>query len=264
MKSLLYLFYFIFGLYIIVCILLYLLQEKIVFFPEKLPNDFEFRFAGDFEEKFFQVDDETTIHALHFFSENPEGVIIYFHGNAGSLRDWGHVADDFVKMNYDVLISDFRGYGKSTGGMSENSFYEDAQLLFDFLLAKYKAEEIIIYGRSLGTGVAVDLASKNKAKQLILETPFTSFVNLAKDRFKIFPVSLLLKYRFDSASKIKSVDYPIHIFHGTNDEVIPYAEATFLNRIIDRPDVLTTIPNGYHNNLPEYPMYWTKIKALLQ
>lgn len=250
--------------YVFVCILLYFLQERMIFFPEKLEKDFQFQFKGDFEEKFFQVDEQTTLHALHFFSENPKGVILYFHGNAGSLRDWGYIADDFVNLGYDILIPDYRGFGKSTGAMSETNFYQDAQMLFDFLAEKYATEKIVIYGRSLGTGIAVDLATKNKAQQLILETPFTSFGNLAASRFKIFPVRVLLQFPFKTDEKISKINFPIHLFHGTKDEVIPYSESEKLISILKQPNALTTIENGFHNNLGTSEKYWEKIKELLQ
>ncbi len=261
---LLYFFYFLTALYVLICILLYFFQERLIFFPQKLAVDHTFHFNGEFEEKFFQVDDETTIHALHFFSENPKGVILYFHGNAGSLDDWGEVADDFVKMDYDVLISDFRGFGKSTGEMSEASFNQDAQMLYDFLLEKYDAQKISIFGRSLGTGVAVDLASKNKAERLILETPFANFADLAQSRFKIFPVKALLKFDFSNKDKMEKVDCPIHIFHGTNDEVIPYNHAIKLESVLKQGSTFTTIKFGNHNNLFTFEEYWTKIKAILK
>jgi len=256
--------YFLVGLYVLICILLYFFQSKIIFFPQKLPVDYTFHFNGEFEEKFFQVDESTMIHALHFFSKKPKGVILYFHGNAGALDSWGEVADDFVKMDYDVLISDFRGFGKSTGKMTEVGFYEDAQMLFDFLLEKYDASQITIYGRSLGTGIATDLASKNKAKQLILETPFSNFTKLAQSRFKIFPVKFLSKYRFENDLKIPQINYPIHIFHGTHDQVIPYENASQLKSILNHNNTFTTIKNGGHNNLFTFPEYWTKIKAILK
>ncbi|MFK7773210.1 MAG: alpha/beta hydrolase [Saprospiraceae bacterium] len=256
--------YFIVGLYLLICILLYFFQDRLIFFPQKLAVDHTFNFVGDFEEKFFQVDDKTMVHALHFFSKNPKGVILYFHGNAGALDDWGEVADDFVKMDYDVLISDFRGFGKSTGEMTEANFNQDAQMFYDFLLEKYDASEIIIYGRSLGTGVAVDLASKNKAQQLILETPFANFADLAQNRFKIFPVKALLKFSFSNKDKIGKVDYPIHIFHGTNDEVIPYHHAKELESELKPTSTFTTIEFGSHNNISTFQEYWTKIKAILK
>ncbi len=247
-----------------ICVLLYFFQTKLIFFPQKLPIDHTFHFNGEFEEKFFQVDDKTMIHALHFFSKNPKGVILYFHGNAGSLEDWGEVADDFVKMDYDVLIADFRGFGKSKGKMSEANFNHDAALLYDFLLKKYDADQIIIYGRSIGSGVAVDLASSSKAKCLILETPFANFADLAQSRFKIFPVKALLKFSFANKDKMEKIDFPIHIFHGTNDEVIPYDHAKELKTVLKEGSTFTTIDFGNHNNLFTFQEYWTKIKAILQ
>lgn len=256
--------YFIAGLYLLLCLLLYFFQERLIFFPQKLAVDHTFNFEGDFEEKFFQVDEKTMVHALHFFSKNPKGVILYFHGNAGALDDWGEVADDFVKLNYDVLISDFRGFGKSTGEMSEVNFNQDAQMLYDFLLENYDATQIIIFGRSLGTGIAVDLAVNNKAQQLILETPFANFADLAQSRFKIFPVKALLKFGFSNKDKMEKIDYPIHIFHGTNDEVIPHSHAKELQSALKPGSTFTTIKFGNHNNLFTFQEYWTKIKAILK
>ena len=255
--------YFIAGLYLLICLLLYFFQDRLIFFPQKLAVDHTFHFDGDFEEKFFQVDNKTMVHALYFFSKNPKGVILYFHGNAGALDDWGEVADDFVKLDYDVLISDFRGFGKSTGIMSEANFNQDAQMLYDFLLEKYDPAQIVIYGRSLGTGVAVDLAAGNKAQQLILETPFANFADLAQSRFKVFPVKALLKFSFANKDKIGKVDYPIHIFHGTNDEVIPYNHAKELQSVLKPASTFTTIEFGSHNNISTFQEYWTKIKAIL-
>ena len=264
MKILFKFFYFLVGLYLLICILLYFFQDRLIFFPQKLAIDHTFHFNGEFEEKFFQIDENTTIHALHFFAENPKGVILYFHGNAGSLDGWGGVADDFVKMNYDVLIADFRGFGKSTGKMSEANFYQDAQMLYDFLLEKYEESNIIIYGRSIGSGIAVDLASKNNAKQLILETPFANFAELAQSRFKIFPVKALLKYGFPNKDKIENINYPIHVFHGTNDEVIPFSHAKELESVLKTGSTFTTIPSAGHNNLFTFSEYWAKIKTILK
>lgn len=264
MKLLLQFLFLLAGLYLLLCILLYFFQERLIFFPQKLAIDHQFHFAEEFEEKFFQVDDETMVHALHFFSKNPKGVILYFHGNAGALDNWGEVADDFVKMDYDVLISDFRGFGKSTGKISEVGFYQDAQMMYDSLLENYDASQIIIYGRSLGSGVAVDLAAKNKAQQLILETPFANFADLAQSKFKIFPVKALLKFGFPNKDKMRKIDYPIHIFHGTNDQVIPYHHAKELQSVLNTGSTFTTIKLGNHNNLFTFQEYWTKIKAILK
>jgi fermentation-respiration switch protein FrsA (DUF1100 family) len=264
MKMLLYLLFFLGGLYSLICYLLYFFQEHLIFFPQKLAIDHTFNFDGDFEEKYFHVDEETTIHALYFFAQNPKGVILYFHGNAGSLEDWGGVADGFVKLNYDVLISDFRGFGKSTGKISELGLYQDAQMLYDVLLENIDASKITVLGRSLGTGVAVDLVSKNKVKRLILETPFSSFADLAQSRFKIIPVKVLLKYSFPNKGKLKKVNCPVHILHGTNDQVIPYSHARKLKSDLKSGWTFTNIKSGNHNNLSLFQEYWNRIESILK
>ena len=250
-------------IYLVICALLYIFQDKVIFFPEKLSAEYEFRFARDFEEKYFQIDEDTKLNAIHFLAKNKKGTILYFHGNAGSLDGWGDVATEFVDLGYDVLLPDYREFGKSTGPFSEQALYDDARFLYDFLLAENEAQDIVIYGRSLGTGVAVDLASKVKAKQLILETPFGNFPQMAQERFKIFPVKSLLKYQFRNDLKIKKITCPIHIFHGTKDQVVPYSESQQLIRILEDESILTTLPNGGHNNLETFPLFWRKMKEIL-
>lgn len=263
--------YLLIGIYFLVCILLFFFQERLIFFPQKLPLDHTFHFAGDFEEKYFQIDENTTIHALHFYAKDPKGVILYFHGNAGSLDDWGSVANDFVKMNYDVLIPDYRSFGKSVGEVSEEGFYQDAQFLYDSLLEKYNPNQITIFGRSLGSGVATHLAAKNPAERLILETPFSNFRELAQSKFLVFPVKFLSKFKFENNKKLPKIKYPIHIFHGKNDFVIPYQNAIQLKPLLKKQnnnsgeqDAFVTIENGGHNNLFASELYWKKLKSILK
>ncbi len=116
------------GLYLVVCGLLYVYQERFIFFPEVVSPDFPYRFAVPFEEVTWQVDG-ATIHAVHFRVAQPKGVILYLHGNAGSVRSWGHVAEELVTHGGDVLMPDYRGYGKSTGTItSEQVLHDDAAL----------------------------------------------------------------------------------------------------------------------------------------
>lgn len=263
--------YFLLATYCLLCILLFFFQERLIFFPQKLPLDHTFLLTGDFEERYFQVDETTTIHTLHFYAENPKGVILYFHGNAGSLEGWGDVANDFVQLGYDVLISDYRSFGKSTGKISEEGLYQDGQLLYDFLLEKYDPTQITIFGRSLGTGVATHLAANNPAKRLILETPFSNFIDLAQSKFKIFPVKFLSKFKFENNKKNSKIKYPIHIFHGTKDFVIPYQNAVQLKTLLKEEnaesglgDSFITIENGGHNNLFTSKLYWEQLKMILK
>lgn len=255
---------FLLALYIMIGASLYFLQEKILFLPTTLSQDYQFEFRYPFEELFFETAENVSINAIHFKTENPKGVILYFHGNAGDLSRWGIVGEHFVSLNYDVLIMDYRTYGKSKGKLSEQGFYEDADYCYNYLLKSYSEDDIIVYGRSLGTGIATYLSSKHHPKQLILETPYYSILDVAKHRFPIFPVKTLLKYEFPSHEFIKTVNCPITMFHGTEDTVIPYRSAYKLKSVA--PQNITrfiTIEGGGHNNLISFELYKEGIKDVL-
>ena len=213
---------------------------------------------------FLKTEDGAVINAIHFKTENPKGVILYFHGNAGNLSRWGEITEFFVEKNYDVFVMDYRTYGKSTGKLSEQALYKDAQMCYDYILERYKKTEIIIYGRSLGTGMATYLASNNNPKKLILETPFYSLADVAKGRFSLFPTKKLLKYDFPSYKYVQDVICPISIFHGTDDGVIPYASGIKLFNSMEQKDkVFFTIENGEHNNLVEFEAYHSQLQKIL-
>lgn len=252
------------GLYVMIASALYFLQEKMMFLPTTLERNYEYRFNQPFEELFFNTDKGATINALHFKTENPKGVILYFHGNAGDLSRWGSITEYFVEKNYDVLVMDYRTYGKSMGKLNEDAFYKDGQYCYNYVLKHYKGNEITLYGRSLGTGIASYLASENTPKQLILETPYYSIEDVAKQRFPMLPVNKLLKYRFPTFRYLKKTDCPITIIHGTEDDVVPYSSAKKLSELdIDHLDFIT-IKNGNHNNLVEFAEYHSAITEVLE
>lgn len=251
------------GVYLITGVLLFAFQEHMVFLPTKLPQDYEYDFSLPFKELFLNTDGGT-INALHFKVNEPKGVIIYFHGNSGDLSRWGNVAKTFIPFNYDVLVVDYRTFGKSKGELSEIAFYKDAQHCYDYLLQHYSDKDIIVYGRSIGTGVAAYVASKNKPSHLILETPYHSISDLAELRFPIFPFKSLLKYKFPTYQFIKDVECPITIFHGKLDEVVPFSSAEKLyNSTKSETLNFVIFENGNHNNLSTFPKYQEHLKKIL-
>ncbi len=244
--------------------MLYFLQEKLIFLPSKLPQEFEFSFRHDFEEVNLTTEDGSLLNSIHFKHDNPKGLILYFHGNAGDLSRWGNVTSFFVDRKYDVLVMDYRTYGKSTGKLSEDALHSDAQLFYDYACKQYDEDQIILYGRSLGTGIAAKLASKNNPNKLILETPYYSLMEVARDRFPFLPITLLMKYRLLTYEFIQSVSCPISIFHGTNDNVIPYKSGRRLfDAIPQQAKVFYTIAKGGHNNLIEFDDYLNGINKAL-
>jgi uncharacterized protein len=242
---------------------LYRFQESLIFFPEKLPLDYEFAFPkASFEEVTINVE-SAQLHALHFKSQNSKGVIFYLHGNAGNLGSWGHVAFPFIDFGYDVFILDYRGYGKSTEKIeSEKQLLEDCIQAYQYIEKQYRPEQIILFGRSIGTGPLIYIASQKYVSKVILETPYSSLIDLAKIHFPIIP-SILLKYKLNAIDWVRKVKAPIYIFHGTEDDVIPIEIGKRLSQSIQGEHEFNTIAGGNHNNLSEYQEYWDKMRRIL-
>ncbi len=232
--------------------------------PEVLSLRYSYRFDSNFEERNFIISDNVTINAIHFKSDSSKGVIFYHHGNAGSLARWGEIGEYFVRYGYDVLIYDFRGYGKSTGKKTMKDLYEDSQFIYDELKKEYNEDDIVVYGRSLGSGIATWVAAQNKPGKLILETPFYSLTDVAVRHYPIFPHKYLLKYPFPSYRFIEQVTCPIYFFHGTGDNVVDYQSGKKLfMRVNNAESEFFTIEGGSHNDLSDYDGYTLNLKKIL-
>jgi len=251
-------------IYVMIGGLLYTLQEKMLFLPSVLADDYTFQFDTPFKEVNLKPEKEVLINALHFKAEQSQGVILYFHGNAGDLSRWGHIAAHFVKYDYDVFVIDYRTYGKSKGELSEQAFFDDAQYCYQYLMKTYNEENIIVYGRSLGTGIAAHLASNNKPQHLILETPYYSIADVAQHRFPIFPVKYLLRYHFKTFEVLPNVNCPIHIIHGTNDKIVPYESGKKLTELGIKNLSFVTLKEGEHHNLNTFNTYHKTIASILK
>lgn len=250
------------SLYLLICILLYAFQEKLLFFPQKLPADYVFSFSHPFEEGDFPTADGTSLNTVLFKSDSAKGVVLFLHGNGGSIAGWGDGAGIYLMNSYDVLYLDYRGYGKSTGKISsEAQLMQDAQQVYDVLKQKYGESKIIISGTSIGTGMAVQLAAKNNPKQLILVSPYASLKQLIGEKVPVVP-RFIVKYSLASKNYMKAVKCPISVLHGDNDVVIPHKHALQLKEIDDRTDL--TILEGYgHNDLTASGVYRKKIQEIL-
>lgn len=249
------------------CGLFYIRQENIIFYPEPLPHDFKYSFPSRFEEITLPVDD-AAINALLFKADNPKGVILYFHGNAGNLQGWGEIAPEFTSRGYDILIPDYRGFGKSTGKLKhEEMLHRDAAHAYNYLKGRYPEDKIIIYGRSIGTGIAVYLAKSMKPRLIILETPFFSLLDTAKYHHPYMPQKLLasiLKYPLRTDLWISDVSCPVYLFHGTKDDIVPYSSSERLLTLIKTEKKLVAIPGGGHNNLSDFPLYHEQLDLILR
>lgn len=257
------LFIFIIVIILFLLILAGCFQEKLMFFPEKLSPGFRYNFRIPFEEVNYHPEEDVTINALHFKADSSKGVILYMHGNAGSLQSWGSLGETFVSAGYDLLIFDYRGFGKSTGKISEKALYSDAQFIYDKLKDQYGEDKITVYGRSIGTGIAAYIAAHNSPRRLILETPYYNMSDLAGNLYPAIP-RFLLRYKFATNEYLPRTKARVYIFHGTDDEVIYYGSSEKLKKHFKEGDTLIAIPGGHHNDLESYPEFSSGLKKALE
>ena len=243
----------------------YIVQERLIFVPNLIKKEASINIISEHEDIVVYTPEKGSIHGMLIKSEQSKGVIIYFHGNTGSLYKWSVLAEELTHYGYDVFPFDYRGYGRSTGRRTEEIMHEDAQHVYDHIVNRYGENRVFLYGRSLGTGFAVKLGSKNNPKGMILETPFDHFSNVADFHFPFIPHKLLLKYRFENDKFIKDVKCPILILHGTRDRIVPFKLAVNLfEQISDGvQSQLITIPRGRHNNLASFALFREKINEFL-
>jgi len=245
------------------CLFFYFFQDYFFFRPEMLPKNFEYRYPFPFTEHTFEMEDGGVINALQFKVPNSQGVVFYLKGNSRSLKGWGKFAKDFVSKGYDFFMIDYRGFGKSKGRRTESILLNDAQTVYKWLSKEYPEDQIVVYGRSLGSGIGARLASWNDPRMLILDSPYFSFYHQIRQYGWWLPLRYLLRYQLRTDQFIKKVTCPIYIIHGNKDRLISYAQGKRLHEISADRSTLITIEGGGHNNLPDFPEYHENLYDIL-
>ena len=209
--------------YIVVIIFVYFYQRNLLYHPSEnnYQND---TIQFNHQEIFIKVNDEIKLKSWIINKDLKNfKTLVFFHGNAGDLSNRIYKLNELDKLDINILLISWRGFSGNEGYPTEKNLYEDAEAAIKWLnKKKVSNSQIILYGESLGTGVAVEIASKNNFNSIILESPFTSIENSAKIYYPYLPVSFLLKDRYDSISKIKKINSPILIMHGRKDDIVPF------------------------------------------
>ncbi len=227
--------------------LLYFAQGSFVF----VRGGSVWRTPGDlgwqYEDVTVPVDGETT-HGWLVPSDRPRGVVLFSHGNAGTIADRLETVDVFRKLGFDVLVYDYGGYGRSTGRPSESRCHADVRAMWDYLtkVREIPAERIVLFGRSIGAAPAVDLAVEHTPGAVIIESAFLSAVRMGRETYPIYPVGLLMRHRFESDRKIGDVAVPKLFIHSPDDEVVPYRHGRTLFELAREPKAFLDI-EGSHN-----------------
>lgn len=254
-------------LYCGIGIALWYLQDSIFLQPKKIKAGYVYSFQQRFEELNLPVNENEQLHAVKFFPADTvscKGVVLYFHGNKENITHYAAAATLLTGYGYEVWMLEYPGFGKATGIFNEGRIYADAAALYKLAAKKYAADSITIYGRSLGTAVATELASYAACKQLILETPYYSMPELAGAHFPMYPTASIIRYHFPLHEFLQQVKVPVTVFHGTADGIIPYKHAERLKPLLKKTDEFVTIQNGSHNNLAKYERYTKKLDSLLR
>ena len=208
--------------YLVVIIFIYFYQRNLLYHP--LENNYQNdKPQFNYDEVSIKVDDEITLKSWLVNKDLEKfKTLLIFHGNAGNLSNRIYKLNELNKLDLNILLISWRGFSGNKGSPSEKNLYQDARAAVKWLNEKkVKNNQIVLYGESLGTGVAVEIAKNSDFNSVILESPFTSIENSAKIYYPYLPVKLLLKDRFDSINKIEMINIPILIMHGEKDDVVP-------------------------------------------
>jgi alpha-beta hydrolase superfamily lysophospholipase len=251
--------------YVAISIALYYLQDYMLFKPEKLPKDFQFNYDNqEFKEYNLETRDGAVINGIRFFPKGEsKGVVLYLKGNSKSIKGWGKFAVDFTRHGYNVLMVDYRGFGKSTGRRTQKALKRDLQEVYNKIKEMTTEDRVILYGRSLGSGFAAKLASMNNPKMLILDAPYYSLTKVTARYAPFMPLSILIKYPLPTYKWLKYVNCPIHIIHGTHDKLIPYKSSVKLSQVNPKLSKLHTVIGGGHKNLNNFESYHEMIHEIL-
>ena len=237
----------IFGIYFVILTTLYFFQRNLLYNP--LDNNYS---GDDLIVKVNKITIKTSdgIELLGWFHKKDLKkfkTIIFFHGNAGSIENRIHKINHFKDMGVNFLIIAWRGFSGNHGNPTEKGLYEDGKSAIKWLNQKgVKNKDIILYGESLGTGVAVHLSQNDNFAGVILESPFTSMVDAAKNAYPYFPISILLKDRYENDKKIKNIKSPILIMHGEKDKIVPFWMGKKLYKLANEPKYSYFSTNDNH------------------
>jgi fermentation-respiration switch protein FrsA (DUF1100 family) len=240
----------------------YVVQRNLIYFPQKTrpsPQDFK---AEDMRVISLNTKDGLALNAWYKPAQAPHPTILFLHGNAGDIGNRMYLARQFINEGFGILLFDYRGYGGNKGNPTEQGLYEDGATALSFLTQQGVASsQLVLYGESLGTGVATQLATQHPTCALILQSPFTSLTKLARFHYPWLPLAPWDKY--DSLSRIKQINTPLFILHGTVDHIVPYDEGVTLFNAALEPKKMQSFSGYDHNNLWSAPDFYPLVSQFI-
>jgi len=240
------------GLYGMICLYLFLMQARLIYYPN-LPSRELTASPADIGLAYESVDivtsDRVSLHGWFVPAREQNGVLLFFHGNAGNISHRLDSLRIFHEMGLAILIIDYRGYGQSQGRISEQGTYLDAEAAWNFLtgIKKVPAGRIVVFGRSLGGAIAAYCAAHHKPGALILESVFTSVPDMAAHLYPLLPVRLLSRFQYNALKELQSVSCPVLVIHSRDDEIIPFENGLQLYQAAPGPKRILAITGGHND-----------------
>jgi pimeloyl-ACP methyl ester carboxylesterase len=253
-------------IYAALLIWLYFRQESLLFFPTPLAADYPLATQPDVQEHAVDVPG-ARLSVLQLKLPHPKGVVFYLHGNAGNLAGWFSNADFYRQANFDLVMLDYRGYGKSTGRIeSLDQLRGDVQAVWSRFAPAYRDKRIVVIGRSLGTGLAAEHSARlqaegRRADLTVLVSPYASLRQLTAEFYPFVP-SLLLRYPLDNTEHLPKVGGPIYLMHGEQDDLIKVSHSRQLHQLVPAAKLLV-VPDAGHNDIHEFDGYLNTLRAAL-
>ena len=234
---------------VVVCI--WFFQDRLVYFPQKTHTAGRTPGAAGaaYDDFGVKTEDGETLNVWWVPSPSPRGAVLFLHGNAGNISQRIDYALMFKRLGYNTLLIDYRGYGKSSGKPSEQGTYRDAEAAWRWLAHEraFPEHNIVIFGESLGGAVAAWLAARHRPRAVILESTFTSALDLGAALYRFLPVRLISRLKYDTLGQLQYVDAPVMIIHSRGDDIVPFAHAERLYAAAKSPKAFLEI-YGTHNN----------------
>ena len=244
------------GAFVVFSLYLYLSQDRMVFFPTREMEVSPADIGLEFEDVFIEVGNSEKVHAWYVPARNKDNLdnnscaptVLFFHGNGGNISHRLPTIELVVELGANIMLLDYRGYGRSDGVPGEDNMYHDAEACYRQLIETrgVSSDQIILFGRSLGGAVAIELATRVECAGLIVESSFTSAKAIGNLMFPYFPVGLLLKHKFASIEKIRNINCPLLETHSQDDDMVPFQMGRTLFEIARGPKLFFEI-SGLHN-----------------
>ena len=238
--------------YLALAALMYVAQRGLMYFPEGFRTEPADAGLPEAAEVLLDTADGARVIVWHIPPRDGRPVWLYFHGNGGALR---YRVDRFRQLTAQgegLVALSYRGYAGSTDRPSEAGLIADARAAYDFAAKRYGAERILLWGESLGSGVALALAAERPVARIVLEAPFVSAVDIAAGVYPFLPVRLLMKDQFRSDLRVAKVTAPVLVMHGDRDEVVPISSGQRLYKLITSPKRFVRLAGGGHENLGSF------------